>query len=62
MLENYTDKNEFMKNLEQRYQKDLIYTYIGNVCISVNPYRDTGIYTDDYAKMYSNVNLILGHL
>ena len=57
MLENFTDVNEFMKNLEQRYQKDLIYTYIGNVCISVNPYRDTGIYTDDHAKMYNNVNL-----
>ena len=35
----------------------MIYTYIGSVCISVNPYRDVGIYSSEYCKMYSNVNL-----
>jgi len=57
MLEKYEDESAVLNNLQIRYNKDLIYTYIGNVCISVNPYRDTGIYTDDYAKLYSNVNL-----
>lgn len=39
------------------WDTDLIYTYIGSVCISVNPYRDVGIYSNEYCKMYSNVNL-----
>lgn len=29
----------------------------GSVCISVNPYKDTGIYTDAFARIYSNVNI-----
>ena len=41
----------------QRHQKDLIYTCIGSVGTSRHPYRDTGLCTDDCAKMYSNVNL-----
>eukprot|EP00040_Diaphanoeca_grandis_P032998 m.201050 g.201050 ORF g.201050 m.201050 type:complete len:1279 (+) comp32788_c0_seq6:229-4065(+) len=57
MLENFEDESAVMKNLDVRYNADLIYTYIGNVCISLNPYRDTGIYTDDYCKLYANVNL-----
>lgn len=57
MLDDYKNEKAVMRNLEERYHKDLIYTYIGSVCISINPYWDTGIYTDDYAKVYSNVNL-----
>lgn len=29
----------FIENLEKRFKAKLIYTYIGGVCISVNPYK-----------------------
>ena len=32
-------------------------TYIGNVCVSVNPYSELGIYSVDHIRMYYNVNL-----
>ena len=31
------------ENLQKRFQNAEIYTYIGNVLISVNPFRDLGI-------------------
>ena len=35
------------ENLQKRFKNGEIYTYIGNVLISVNPFRDLGIYTDE---------------
>ena len=43
-------------NLELRFKNSLIYTYIGNVLISVNPFRDLGIYTEDVLESYKNKN------
>lgn len=31
-------------------------TYIGQVVVSVNPYKDLGIYTETYLEKYRNVN------
>lgn len=31
-------------------------TYIGQVVVSVNPYKDLGIYTEKYLEKYRNVN------
>eukprot|EP00760_Papus_ankaliazontas_P004527 PhM_4_TR11938/c0_g1_i1/m.75870/K10356/MYO1; myosin I len=39
-------------NLKQRFAKDIIYTAIGNVLISVNPFKRLPIYTDDHIKYY----------
>ncbi|TFY71324.1 hypothetical protein EVG20_g1674 [Dentipellis fragilis] len=43
-------------NLEKRWKSGEIYTYIGGVLISVNPFRDLGIYTDDVLERYRGKN------
>ncbi|KAJ2383629.1 class II myosin, partial [Coemansia sp. RSA 2559] len=43
-------------NLKQRFHNGDIYTYIGNVLISVNPFKDLGIYTHEILKSYENKN------
>ncbi|CAF4609542.1 unnamed protein product [Rotaria sp. Silwood2] len=42
----------FVKNLQLRFEKGRIYTYIGEVLVSVNPYRDLPIYGPEYIKSY----------
>ncbi|KAJ2365001.1 class II myosin, partial [Coemansia sp. RSA 2607] len=44
------------ENLKMRFQNADIYTYIGNVLISVNPFKDLGIYTMPILKSYENKN------
>ncbi|KAF9584332.1 class II myosin [Lunasporangiospora selenospora] len=43
-------------NLDKRFNNQEIYTYIGHVLISVNPFRDLGIYTDEVLKSYQGKN------
>lgn len=43
-------------NLHKRFENGLIYTYIGHVLISVNPFKDLGIYSNDILKSYKNKN------
>ena len=57
LLENYRSEEAFLDNLQQRFKADLIYTYIGNVCVSMNPYHQLSIYSDEHIKIYQNVNL-----
>ncbi len=35
-----------------RYQKGKVYTYIGEVAVSVNPYRPVNIYGEDVIEQY----------
>lgn len=49
--------DKFMQNLNVRYRAGKIYTYIGEVCVSVNPYRQMNIYGDDYVSMYKGREL-----
>ena len=44
--------DSFMENLKLRYQKAKIYTYIGEVVVSVNPYRPMNIYERSYIQDY----------
>ncbi|KAF8952435.1 class II myosin [Haplosporangium bisporale] len=44
------------ENLKKRFDNQEIYTYIGHVLISVNPFRDLGIYTDEVLKTYQGKN------
>ncbi|GAB5592085.1 class II myosin [Umbelopsis nana] len=46
------------ENLEKRWKNAEIYTYIGHVLISVNPFKDLGIYTDDVLRSYPGKNLL----
>ncbi|TIA85954.1 hypothetical protein E3P99_03844 [Wallemia hederae] len=43
-------------NLKKRFQVGEIYTYIGHVLISINPFKDLGIYTDDILRSYKGKN------
>lgn len=42
----------FMENLIMRYKKGKIYTYIGEVVVSINPYRPMSIYDRAYIQDY----------
>uniref|UniRef100_A0A665W6Q1 Unconventional myosin-Ig-like n=1 Tax=Echeneis naucrates TaxID=173247 RepID=A0A665W6Q1_ECHNA len=43
---------QFMENLRLRFEKGRIYTYIGEVVVSVNPYRQMDIYGKDTIEAY----------
>ncbi|KAK3383052.1 P-loop containing nucleoside triphosphate hydrolase protein [Lasiosphaeria ovina] len=43
-------------NLKRRFEGAEIYTYIGHVLVSVNPFRDLGIYTDQVLDSYRGKN------
>ncbi|NWW72721.1 MYO15 protein, partial [Climacteris rufus] len=38
--------------LKKRFHRNLIYTYIGQILISVNPFQDLSIYSEDVATEY----------
>ena len=44
------------ENLKKRFEGREIYTYIGHVLVSVNPFRDLGIYTDQVLDSYRGKN------
>ncbi|KAJ5316311.1 Myosin-1 [Penicillium atrosanguineum] len=44
------------ENLKLRFQHGEIYTYIGHVLVSVNPFQDLGIYTDEVLDSYRGKN------
>uniref|UniRef100_A0A667XXT9 Myosin ID n=1 Tax=Myripristis murdjan TaxID=586833 RepID=A0A667XXT9_9TELE len=48
---------EFMANLKHRFEKGRIYTYIGEVVVSVNPYRAMNIYGRDTIEQYKGREL-----
>ncbi|XP_023026534.2 unconventional myosin 61F [Leptinotarsa decemlineata] len=54
LLEDYTNEDVFVDNLRKRFNEDVIYTYIGPVLISVNPYRELNIYGPKTVKEYDN--------
>ncbi|XP_071116024.1 unconventional myosin-Ic-like isoform X1 [Haliotis cracherodii] len=56
LLEDFTNSDAFNENLKKRFQGNLIYTYIGPVLVSVNPYHQLDIYNDDFIHTYRNVN------
>ncbi|KAL6451795.1 MYO5 Myosin-5 [Candida maltosa Xu316] len=55
LLSKITDE-AINENLQKRFMNDTIYTYIGHVLISVNPFRDLGIYTMDNLNKYKGRN------
>jgi hypothetical protein len=42
-----------------RFSGAKIYTYIGEVCVSVNPYRTMNIYGPEFVNQYKGIILIL---
>uniref|UniRef100_A0A8C3B3F4 Unconventional myosin-Id n=1 Tax=Cyclopterus lumpus TaxID=8103 RepID=A0A8C3B3F4_CYCLU len=49
--------DEFMANLKLRFEKGRIYSYIGEVVVSVNPYRAMNIYGRDVVEQYKGREL-----
>ncbi|XP_014400263.1 PREDICTED: unconventional myosin-Ib [Myotis brandtii] len=55
LLEPLTEET-FINNLKKRFDHNEIYTYIGSVVISVNPYRSLPIYSPEKVEDYRNRN------
>uniref|UniRef100_A0A8C1M951 Unconventional myosin-Ic-like n=1 Tax=Cyprinus carpio TaxID=7962 RepID=A0A8C1M951_CYPCA len=56
LLENHTSEVAFIENLRKRFKENLIYTYIGSVLVSVNPYKELEIYSKQHMERYRGVN------
>uniref|UniRef100_A0ABM5F1L6 Unconventional myosin-Ih isoform X1 n=2 Tax=Pogona vitticeps TaxID=103695 RepID=A0ABM5F1L6_9SAUR len=56
LLDSHTSESAFLDNLRKRYRENLIYTYIGTLLVSVNPYKELGIYTAKQMEQYKGVN------
>ncbi|XP_037091688.1 unconventional myosin IC-like [Pollicipes pollicipes] len=56
LLEDYQSQEAFVDNMRKRFNADLIYTYIGPVLVSVNPYKELGIYGEKRVNEYRGVN------
>ncbi|KAG8446971.1 hypothetical protein GDO86_014423 [Hymenochirus boettgeri] len=48
---------EFMENLKVRFEKGRIYTFIGEVVVSVNPYKNLPIYGKETIEQYKGREL-----
>uniref|UniRef100_A0A8C1DHP2 Unconventional myosin-Ib n=1 Tax=Cyprinus carpio carpio TaxID=630221 RepID=A0A8C1DHP2_CYPCA len=49
-------EDTFIENLKKRFDHNEIYTYIGSVVISMNPYKSLPIYTAEKVEEYRNRN------
>ncbi|XP_069082199.1 unconventional myosin-Ic isoform X1 [Pleurodeles waltl] len=56
LLENFTSEAAFIENLRKRFKEHLIYTYIGSVLVSVNPYKELEIYSKQHMERYRGVS------
>ncbi|PWA26693.1 hypothetical protein CCH79_00000882, partial [Gambusia affinis] len=56
LLDAYTSESAFLDNLRKRFHENLIYTYIGALLVSVNPYKDLDIYSKKQMDTYMGVN------
>ncbi|XP_010944583.2 unconventional myosin-Ia [Camelus bactrianus] len=48
------EEESLLKNLQLRYENKEIYTYIGNVLVSVNPYQELSIYGPEFIAKYQD--------
>lgn len=54
----YLNEATLLHNLDLRYHKDKIYTYVANILLAVNPYKDIkGLYTPERIKEYKGKSL-----
>ncbi|XP_016131585.1 myosin-IIIa-like [Sinocyclocheilus grahami] len=46
------DENTITEQLQRRYAKEQIYTYVGDILIAVNPFHKTELYMPEHSKVY----------
>uniref|UniRef100_A0A8C7T7I8 non-specific serine/threonine protein kinase n=1 Tax=Oncorhynchus mykiss TaxID=8022 RepID=A0A8C7T7I8_ONCMY len=51
-LEVLDEVRDSIEQLQRRYAKDQIYTYVGDILIAVNPFHKMELYSPQYTKMY----------
>ncbi|XP_061412085.1 unconventional myosin-Ib-like isoform X3 [Lethenteron reissneri] len=51
------NEESFLENLKERFKHNEFYTYIGNVVLSVNPYKPLTIYSAEKVEEYRNRNI-----
>lgn len=56
LLEDFESEVAFIDNLQKRFNENLIYTYIGQVLVSVNPYKKLPIYNPETIQYYHGRN------
>uniref|UniRef100_H3CUJ6 Myosin IHb n=1 Tax=Tetraodon nigroviridis TaxID=99883 RepID=H3CUJ6_TETNG len=56
LLDAHTSESAFLDNLRKRFHENLIYTYIGTLLVSVNPYKQLDIYSKKQMDTYMGVN------
>ncbi|XP_029704465.1 unconventional myosin-Ic-like isoform X2 [Takifugu rubripes] len=56
LLENHNSEAAFIENLRRRLRENLIYTYIGSVLVSVNPYKELEIYSKQQMERYRGIS------
>ncbi|KAH3702056.1 hypothetical protein DPMN_077057, partial [Dreissena polymorpha] len=50
-------EDAFIDNIQERFKHDQIYTYIGTVVVSVNPYQKLPLYRPDIIEEYRSRNI-----
>ncbi|KAJ7987826.1 hypothetical protein DPEC_G00330550 [Dallia pectoralis] len=45
-------ESSVLLNLKKRFHRDAIYTYIGNMLLSINPFKPLSLYTEDLRQQY----------
>ena len=55
-LNNLTEET-LLQNLRERFSNSQIYTYVGSILISVNPFKYYPIYNPKYVNLYQNHRL-----
>ncbi|CAF2816565.1 unnamed protein product [Rotaria sp. Silwood2] len=54
----FPNEATLLNNVRRRYKKDLIYTYLANILIAINPYKELpGLYSTDTIKLYNGKSL-----
>uniref|UniRef100_A0A8C3AF89 Myosin Ic, paralog a n=1 Tax=Cyclopterus lumpus TaxID=8103 RepID=A0A8C3AF89_CYCLU len=56
LLEKYNSEAALIENLRRRFGENLIYTYIGSVLVSVNPYKELEMYSKQQMERYRGVS------
>ncbi|CAF3093952.1 unnamed protein product [Rotaria sp. Silwood2] len=59
------DEESLLRELRARYKKGIIYTYIGDVLIAINPFKQLNIYEKQQHDLYKYVqyrNQLTPHL